>query len=101
MKLYDIDCRRMTDRSAAHAYLKEVLALPDYYGHNLDALYDCLTDIGEPTVLSLTAPESLARSMGEYGPALLDTIRDAVRDDPALRLVLWEEDGGPGAPEEE
>lgn len=28
-----------------HDYLMEALDLPDYYGKNLDALYDCLTEI--------------------------------------------------------
>lgn len=25
-----------------HEYLKEIFGLPEYYGHNLDALWDCL-----------------------------------------------------------
>ena len=32
-------------RETAHTYLKEILHLPDYYGRNLDALYDCLCEI--------------------------------------------------------
>lgn len=36
-----------------HDYLKEVLNFPDYYGKNLDALYDCLTDIGVETEITL------------------------------------------------
>lgn len=28
-----------------HDYLMEALDLPDYYGKNLDALYDCLCEI--------------------------------------------------------
>lgn len=28
-----------------HRYLSKELGFPDYYGSNLDALYDCLTDI--------------------------------------------------------
>lgn len=28
-----------------HDYLMEALNLPDYYGKNLDALYDCLCEI--------------------------------------------------------
>jgi RNAse (barnase) inhibitor barstar len=28
-----------------HDYLMEALELPDYYGKNLDALYDCLCEI--------------------------------------------------------
>ena len=46
-----LDARRFKGRTRAHAYLKEALRLPDYYGKNLDALYDCLGDIGEETVI--------------------------------------------------
>lgn len=31
------------EKELAHAYVKEMLHLPEYYGKNLDALYDCLT----------------------------------------------------------
>lgn len=36
-----------------HDYLKKALNFPDYYGKNLDALYDCLTDIGVDTEIIL------------------------------------------------
>jgi len=36
-----------------HDYLKEVFDFPDYYGKNLDALYDCLTDIGIETTIQI------------------------------------------------
>ncbi|WP_121003199.1 barstar family protein [Saccharothrix australiensis] len=32
-------------KSAALAAIGEAMAFPDYYGQNLDALYDCLTDL--------------------------------------------------------
>ena len=32
-------------KEEGHDYLMEVLNLPDYYGKNLDALYDCLCEI--------------------------------------------------------
>ena len=33
-----LDGKRMTDRAALHAELRQKLALPDYYGNNLDAV---------------------------------------------------------------
>ena len=41
-------------KSEGHDYLKEALNFPDYYGKNLDALYDCLTEIGVETKIKLT-----------------------------------------------
>lgn len=42
-----LDVNRMKTESEAHEYLKEMLQFPEYYGKNLDALYDCLTDYNE------------------------------------------------------
>ena len=32
-------------KEEGHEYLMEVLKFPEYYGKNLDALYDCLCEI--------------------------------------------------------
>lgn len=44
---------QLSTRQAMHAYLAKMLHLPACYGHNLDALHDCLTAIGEETELIL------------------------------------------------
>ena len=40
---------QLSTREEMHAYLAKMLHLPAYYGNNLDALHDCLTEIGEET----------------------------------------------------
>ena len=48
MKKAVLDCAELSaSRERAHAHLKSELQLPDYYGKNLDALYDCLTSEAE------------------------------------------------------
>lgn len=42
---YRIDCRELTSRTAAHDCFARVFALPAFYGRNLDALYDVLTEL--------------------------------------------------------
>ena len=56
-----------------HDYVIDAFNLPEYYGRNLDALYDCLCDICEETLIEITDPE-LADE------ALLETILDAAED---------------------
>lgn len=35
---------KFTDNNKTHEILKELFNFPDYYGKNLDALWDCITD---------------------------------------------------------
>ncbi len=39
-----LDGSRYESPRALHAAIKEMLNLPDHYGHNADALWDCLSE---------------------------------------------------------
>lgn len=39
-----IDGKKLKTKEALHAFFKKELEFPDYYGENLDAFWDCLTD---------------------------------------------------------
>ena len=81
MREFVLDGARMTDRKALHDYLQEALPLPAWYGRNLDALFDCLWEIG-PCTVRLTNAAALRASMGDYGDALIRVFRDAADDEP-------------------
>ena len=57
MKEIILDGNMLIDSKTAHPYLKEMLDFPDYYGENLDALEDCLTDMDE-TMIRITQADS-------------------------------------------
>ena len=44
MKTITINLDHFENKRDFHLYLKEQCQFPDYYGCNLDALYDCLSD---------------------------------------------------------
>ena len=59
MRKIILDIEKMRSLPMLHKYLHTALALPEYYGANLDALYDCLTEIAEPT--ELVVPTKVAQ----------------------------------------
>ena len=82
-----LDGLQMQDRASAHEHLKTQLMLPDYYGRNLDALYDLLTERGQPLEITLSNESVLTDLLGDYGEALLQTLREAAEANPALTLI--------------
>lgn len=61
-----VDGWRRTDKVAVLTAIGEQLGFPDYYrGRSLDALWDCLTDLAEPTVLLWDGWSTLARAEQE------------------------------------
>ena len=78
------------DKKSLHKILKEALDLPDYYGGNLDALYDMLTSLDSPKHLVLRGvndPEPLIRT---YIPKLLDVLRDSAEENPGFTYEIFD-----------
>ena len=86
-----LDGHKMLNRRAVHDHLMEQLELPEYYGRNLDALYDLLTERDSPTRLVVQHKDTILSWLGEYGVALCQTLEDADRANPGLE-VLFPED---------
>lgn len=66
MKTISIDVGSITNRDELHDLLAASLALPAWYGRNLDALYDCLTAITEETLLIFTGWDTMQAQLGRY-----------------------------------
>lgn len=82
----ELDGRELTDRATAHTYLAQQLNFPDYYGRNLDALYDLLTEHSGPLEIVLFHVEDMKKQLGIYGNTLLHTLQEAENDN--LNLIL-------------
>ena len=63
MRLLQLDMNKMRSEEEVHNFLMEQLQFPDYYGKNLDALYDMLTSELEENVCI-----ELARCLDEGAP---------------------------------
>ena len=65
----EIDFSKARSREDIHEILKFSLNLPNYYGNNLDALYDCLTTVffHRRTEFVLKGLDSLPEDLQKYG----------------------------------
>ena len=86
MKEYIIDCAMMTDKTAAHEYLAQVLEFPEYYGKNLDALYDCLSEL-PPCKITMLNPTAM-NLLGEYGETMRSVFLDASMNSDNIELII-------------
>ena len=62
MKTYTVDVGSVVDWDTFHDVFSKALGFPDYYGRNMDAWIDCMTDIvdiGEGISLVLDNASSL------------------------------------------
>lgn len=79
-----IDGNNMKTKTEAHKYLKKILQLPDYYGNNLDALYDCLTEMDEMTVCFRNI------CYGTYGKKVWKVFRQAEKENSCIQIYTEE-----------
>ena len=49
---------RFASQETLHAYLKKKLGFPNYYGSNLSALADCLSEISIPTKITISVSDA-------------------------------------------
>ena len=88
MRIITLDIEKMRSLPMLHKYLHTALALPEYYGANLDALYDCLTEIAEPTELVVPQKVAAEAYLGWYGQQFLQVLEDAAGANAALTITL-------------
>lgn len=73
-----IDGRDFENIEVLHDVLKDKLDFPDYYGRNLDALWDCLTGwMDLPLTLVLINFEFSKKFLGSYADDVLEVLQEA------------------------
>ncbi len=76
----ELDGGQIRTCGAFHALLARALGFPAWYGGNLDALYDCLTDLPAGTELVIRDFGALEKSLGpEYAGSIRRVLDDAAR----------------------
>ncbi|MEC1552869.1 barstar family protein [Bacillus haynesii] len=82
---------KITSVSDLHKELKEQLELPDYYGENLDALWDCLTGwVDMPLLIEWKNVEKSRIYLGDQAESYLQLFREAEETLDGFQLKIEE-----------
>ena len=84
MKSVELIASQLTDKEVLHDVLVEELQLPEWYGRNLDALHDCLTELTDVELVLVGWPDE------GYLARVRRVIVDAVFENDHLELKIVE-----------
>ena len=84
-----LDGALISSRKDFYDQISAGLNFPEYFGRNLDALYDLLCE-ADASVTLLHA-EALRESLGAYAERVIKTFRDAAEKNPNFTFALAEE----------
>ena len=87
MKTVTIDCVIISDKESFHAIMEEKLEFPIWYGKNLDALHDCLTEVFTSTRIEFTNWSRLEDALGRYAAAIRRAVNHAAQENPCIEIV--------------
>ena len=86
MKVVMLDGTTAPTQDALHQHLARELNFPDWYGGNLDALFDCLTSLAEEVALTLDEA-SLGKTLGPYAQRVAKVFARAAEKNTKIHLT--------------
>lgn len=72
MKILRLNGHMMRTKTSMYNHIAAVFSLPSYFGNNLDALWDVLSDIDEPTLIEFTQIKYILKYLDGYGVKILE-----------------------------
>ena len=91
MREYVIDLLGVETKDRLHERIAEALELPEYYGNNLDALHDMLTEMAETRITFANYLQADIAMTG-YMDALRRMCRNASAETPDLVIVFGDDE---------
>lgn len=88
MRSVTISSENVASREQLFEVIKKGFALPQYCGHNLDAIYDCLGDIFEEFEINVRIDDQLRNALGEYLESFVSLLSDLDDENPNLILNI-------------
>ena len=81
-----MECGEIRTKEDFHSALAKAMDFPGWYGGNLDALHDLLTEIGTDTTLQLHSWADAEAALGAYGSRLEKVMAVSALENPKLHI---------------
>lgn len=91
MKKIILDGNMMTSRQETHSYIKKKMKFPDYYGNNLDALADCLSETEKKTRIEIVNTDKMIENLGVYHKGFIRVFTDSAENNENIIFVMDKE----------
>ncbi|EAR62171.1 barstar family protein [Neptuniibacter caesariensis] len=86
-----IDVSGIMDEETFHEYISKKLGFPGYYGFNLNALWDCITDEDQssmPRVLIVEGLAALNSFLPELHDGFVQCLSDYLKEFPDRKVIM-------------
>lgn len=83
-----LDANYMESKIDLHKYIERKLNLPDYYGRNLDALNDVLSEFSDELTIKIVNTKNAKKKLGEYWDSFIEVIENISEDYGKISLVV-------------
>jgi len=77
MRYIVMDFAGKSTKEGIQETIRASLNAPEYYGNNLDALYDVLTSQKEDVIIDIDGIDEVAEDIKDYVQKVFDVIKDA------------------------
>ncbi len=88
MKQITLNGKKMTSEKEAHEYIASKLGFPEYYGKNLDALADCVSEFCLDRYIRISHYSEMKKALGDYADMIIEVIKDIADESPRIRFKV-------------
>lgn len=83
-----LNSKSMSTKEKAHQYIKERLDIKEYYGENLDALWDVLSTYDRSIKVTIVNAEKLIECLDDYGRSIIKVFQDAEEENSNINVEV-------------
>ena len=85
---YEINLSDVSTRRQFQERVQEILPCPAYFGRNLDALYDLLTEWNDYTEITFSEFREFSHRMPGYAETVQSMCADVMAENQKIKIVL-------------